>query len=210
MEIKQLDEKIFLYKKDKEIDFSLLIKEIENSESVENLWQISSLKNNLDTDFNNNKKVFYLDYDMISKLNIPFSVEVLGNTDFNTSSHTYESKKYILRNKLEAHCFDAIKDYINRFNISIKKTKKWSISITKEQTDFHHHLNKSNISHSYVVIVSLNNDLLGGEIQFENRIGQDKINMEIGDILIFPSGKEYSHRELSSFIDGKYYAVTYF
>jgi predicted 2-oxoglutarate/Fe(II)-dependent dioxygenase YbiX len=59
-------------------------------------------------------------------------------------------------------------------------------------------------------VFALNNDYTGGQIQFENRIGNDLISMSAGEILIYPSNENYKHKELPVTNGTKYTAIAYF
>lgn len=197
MEKKYLDEKIILYKKESSCNFVDLIYNIGNIESTRNVWQISSKNNVLDRDLIYNKKVFYLDY-------IKDQDEFLNN--FNKE---YNSNILKIKNEIITNSFYEILDYSKTFEIIIKKINKWTIFSQQFETDFHKNTDRDGGNEKYVVIVSLD-DKLGGEFEFENRVGKEKIHLSLGDVLIYPISDSYTHKEHSCFDGEKYYAVAYF
>jgi predicted 2-oxoglutarate/Fe(II)-dependent dioxygenase YbiX len=58
--------------------------------------------------------------------------------------------------------------------------------------------------------VVLNDNFSGGEFQFKDRVGNEKINLSFGDILIYPSNENYKYKELLVTSGIKYTAIAYF
>ena len=196
-----LDNYVVLYSNNKPTDFVELIEKIELQESNDPVWYFSALNNIDDTNHTINQKNI--------KLSIPDNL-------FSFISNSVSLKENILIKKnnlkyaLNSYAFSFLSDYINDYELLIKKIKNWDIYEQINETEFHYDKNRDGRKHSYTILVALNDDYTGGEIVFENRIGNDHISMSKGDVLIYPSSAQYMHKELKVTSGKKYMAISYF
>lgn len=200
--ITTLDNKIVLYYENKETDYVSLIENLCNKTINRNVWELSSNKNNQDTDLTLNNKIFYLPnfdnlFDWWRKSN---------NNIFDNGG----KEKGKLRNLLNENILPFIVEYIRRFGLEITEIKKWSICEDLNTNNFYSDVSRNEIQNNYTVIVFLNDNYTGGEVQFENRVGNDLIKIAKGGVLIYPSTEEYKHKHLPVTSGTKYVAVTYF
>lgn len=198
----QLDNKIFLYKNNTAPNFLLNLKYIEDILIDKNIWQISSKSNILDTDFTLNKQVIYLNTTLCN----PTTITDSGNE----GKKEYYNKIYNIKHTINSYAFNFIKDYVDDLELNIKGVQDWAICLQKEPNNFHNNLDRSGSKNKYTVVIALNSDYAGGEFYFENRVGNEPIKMEHGDVLIFPSNNEYRHKETEVISGNKYSAVAYF
>jgi hypothetical protein len=196
---KNLDDKIILYSSNTDINFLSCINDINEKKVEENIWQISSKNNNNETDITVDSKIFYLDNADKFLLNL--------NYNFLSSVDEEKAKFRILLNKNALPC---IIDYINKFELTVKTITNWTICKNITNENFHDDKNRKENIYNYTVVFALNNDYTGGQIQFENRIGNDLISMSAGEILIYPSNENYKHKELPVTNGTKYTAIAYF
>lgn len=200
--ITTLDDKIVLYYENNETDYVSLIENLCNKTINRNVWELSSNKNNQDTDLTLNNKIFYLPnfdnlFDWWRKSN---------NNIFDNGG----KEKGKLRNLLNQNILPFIVDYIHRFELEITEIKKWSICENLNSDNFYSDMSRNEIQNNYTVIVFLNDNYVGGEVQFENRVGNDITKITKGGVLIYPSTEEYKHKHLPVTSGTKYVAVTYF
>ena len=200
--ITTLDNKIVLYYENNETDYVSLIENLCNKTINRNVWELSSQKNNQDTDLTLNNKIFYLPnfdnlFDWWRKSN---------NNIFDNGG----KEKGKLRNLLNQNILPFIVDYIHRFELEITEIKKWSICENLNSDNFYSDVSRNEIQNNYTVIVFLNDNYVGGEVQFENRVGNDTTKITKGGVLIYPSTEEYKHKHLPVTSGTKYVAVTYF
>lgn len=192
-----LDNNIILYRG---IVSESLIEDIENLENMYssyNVWEKSSLgnlKNNRHTD---NNSVIYLPSGDVVITSDMINIEIL-------------EKLFDIRNIIQDYAFESIIDYKNHFDLSIKKQRFWTLVSQKEETIYHHDNDNDGDKYLYSIIVFLNNNYSGGEFYFKDRIGNEPIITYPGDILIYPTSKEYLHKENQVTFGTKYYAVSYF
>lgn len=196
-----LDNYVVLYSNNKPTDFVELIEKIELQESNDPVWYFSALNNINDTNHTINQKNI--------KLSIPDNL-------FSFISNSVSLKENILIKKnnlkyaLNSYAFSFLSDYINDYELLIKKIKNWDIYEQINETEFHYDKNRDGRKHSYTILIALNDDYTGGEIVFENRIGNEHISMSKGDVLIYPSNAQYMHKELKVTSGKKYMAISYF
>jgi hypothetical protein len=196
-----LDNFVILYSENNSKDFINYLNNLENQTSVDYLWGFSSLNNLSDTDHINNQKVLKL----LTADNLYYFV--------NNSISIKEEvliKKNNLKYELNNYSFTFLLDYINEYELSIKKIKNWTIYEQINETSFHYDQNRDGLKHSYTVLIALNDGYTGGEINFENRIGNENIKMARGDVLIYPSNNKYLHKELEVTSGNKYVAIAHF
>lgn len=200
--ITTLDDKIVLYYENKETDYVSLIENLCNKTINRNVWELSSNKNNQDTDLTLNNKIFYLpNFDNL------FNWWRKSNNNIFDNGGKEKSK---LRSLLNQNILPFIVDYIHRFELEITEIKKWSICENLNTNNFYSDVSRNEIQNNYTVIVFLNDNYTGGEVQFENRVGNDLIKIAKGGVLIYPSTEEYKHKHLPVTSGTKYVAVTYF
>ena len=200
--ITSLDDKIILYYENKETNYVSLIENLCNKTINRNVWELSSDKNNQDTNLTLNNKIFYLP-------NFDNLFDWWRKSDNNVFDNGGKEKGK-LRNLLNENVLPFIIDYIHRFELEITEIKKWSICENLNSNNFYSDLSRNEIQNNYTVIVFLNDNYVGGEVQFENRAGNDLIKIAKGGILIYPSTEEYKHKHLPVTSGTKYVAVTYF
>lgn len=200
--ITTLDDKIVLYYENKETDYVSLIENVCNKTINRNVWELSSNKNNQDTDLTLNNKIFYLP-----------NFDNLFNWWRKSNNNIFDNggkEKGKLRNLLNQNILPFIVEYIRRFELEITEIKKWSICEDLNTNNFYSDVSRNEIQNNYTVIVFLNDNYTGGEVQFENRVGNDLIKIAKGGVLIYPSTEEYKHKHLPVTSGTKYVAVTYF
>jgi len=200
--ITTLDDKIVLYYENKETDYVSLIENLCNKTINRNVWELSSNKNNQDTDLTLNNKIFYLP-----------NFDNLFNWWRKSNNNIFDNggkEKGKLRNLLNQNILPFIVEYIRRFDLEITEIKKWSICEDLNTDNFYSDVSRNEIQNNYTVIVFLNDNYTGGEVQFENRVGNDLIKIAKGGVLIYPSTEEYKHKHLPVTSGTKYVAVTYF
>jgi len=196
-----LDNFIVLYSKNENIDFVTFLQEIEDEKSTSNLWEISSLNNISDTDHIVNQKI----------INLPTSDKLASFVNNSVSMEEGQViKKNNLKYKLNNYTFPFLLDYIENYELSIKKIKPWIVCEQIDGSDFHSDINRDGLKHSYTVVVALNDGYIGGEVYFENRVGNDPIKLLQGDVLIYPSNNKYRHKESQVISGTKYTAISYF
>lgn len=192
-----LDENIILYKKDFNVDLYNIILSLSNIESAQNIWEIA-YSNNL----SNTKHI----YDK-SIINLPTGdflfPESLNNLPF-------VKEMFNIKNILTDHVFECIIDYSQHYELILKKIKNWTLSKQNSGTISHDDMNMDGNRHNFSILVCINNNFDGGDIVFENRIGNESITMSVGDILIYPSNSKYNHYELDIVSGTKYTAISYF
>jgi hypothetical protein len=196
-----LDNYVVLYSDNKTTDFVELIEKIELQESNDPVWYFSAPNNIDDTNHTINQKNI--------KLSIPDNLFSFISNSVSLSENTF-IKKNNLKYALNSYAFLFLSDYINDYELSIKKIKNWDIYEQINETEFHYDKNRDGRKHSYTIIIALNDGYTGGEIVFENRIGNEHISMSKGDVLIYPSNAQYMHKELKVTSGKKYMAISYF
>lgn len=196
-----LDNYVVLYSNNKTADFVELIEKIELQESNDPVWYFSAPNNIDDTNHTINQKNI--------KLSIPDNLFPFISNSVSLKENTF-IKKNNLKYALNSYAFLFLSDYINDYELSIKKIKNWDIYEQINETEFHYDKNRDGRKHSYTIIIALNDGYTGGEIVFENRIGNEHISMSKGDVLIYPSNAQYMHKELKVTSGKKYMAISYF
>ena len=196
-----LDNYVILYSENKSFDFLELIDKINNELCARNIWEISSANNINQTNHTNSEKVINLNIadNLFSFINDPASI--------------FEKvilKKNNLKYLLNKYSFDFILDYLKEYEKTIKKVKNWTVCENYYGTDFHDDENKNGLKHSHTIVICLDSEYEGGEFQFKNRIGNEKIKMMPGDVLIYPSNSDYQHKENPVLSGKKYTATAYF
>lgn len=196
-----LDNYVVLYSENKKENFLDYLKEINLQEHVSPPWAFSSFTNINNTNHVNNQKVLTL----TTADNIFYFINNLVSL-----KEQMRLKKNNLKYKLNEYAFTFLFDYIKEYELSIKKIKKWSIYEQISETDFHDDKSKDGLRHSYTILICLDSEYSGGEIIFKDRVGNEKISMSQGDVLIYPSGPEYMHKELEVTAGNKYVAIAHF
>lgn len=196
-----LDNFVILYSENNSKDFIDYLNKLENQESTDNLWGFSSSKNINYTDHTIDQKIL--------KLNIEDNLFPFINNEVSIKEEMFV-KKNNLKYELNSYSFPFLFDYINEHELSIKKIKNWYIYEQINETNFHYDQNRDGLKHSYTILIALNDGYDGGEINFENRVGNENIKMSQGDVLIYPSNNKYLHKELKVTSGNKYVAIAYF
>ncbi len=196
----QLDDKIFLYKGNLQEDLLSHVSALESFLTYKNVWEISSKNNLNDTDLTINKPVLYL---KTRTFNFADLLSV------NNPQIQYNKELFKLKYKVDRYAFPFIKDYVDLLEVEIFGAKDWTVYSQKEETSFHDDIDRDGSKNKYTIIVALNDDYVGGEFLFKDRIGNDKIKLSYGDVLIYPSGYDYLHKEMEVTNGIKYCAVSY-
>lgn len=196
-----LDNFVILYSENDSKNFMEYLNKLENQVSIDNLWGFSSSKNINYTDHTIGQKILKLNIadNLFSFINNLVSIE-----------EEMLIKKNNLKYELNSYSFPFLLDYINEYELSIKKIKNWDIYEQINETNFHYDQNRDGLKHSYTILIALNDGYDGGEITFENRVGNESIKMSQGDVLIYPSNNKYLHKELKVTSGNKYVAIAYF
>ena len=193
-----LDNFVILYSENNSKDFINYLNNLENQTSVDYLWGFSSSKNINYTDHTIGQKIL--------RMNIPDNLFSFINNLVSIEEEVL-IKKNNLKYELNSYSFPFLLNYINEYELSIKKIKNWDIYEQINETNFHYDQNRDGLKHSYTILIALND---GGEITFENRVGNENIKMSQGDVLIYPSNNKYLHKELKVTSGNKYVAIAYF
>ena len=199
---KQLDSDIFLYKNNNAPNFLLNLENIESAAIDANVWEISSKSNIKDTDFTLNKQVFYL------KSGTYRLEKIINNNNLEEIKYYYETCR--LRGLVNSYAFNFIKDYVDSLELKIKGVKDWAMCLQKESNIFHNNLDRDGSKNRYTIVIGLNSDYIGGEFYFKDRLGNEPVRIEQGDVLIFPSSNQYQHKEEEVISGKKYCLVGYF
>lgn len=119
------------------------------------------------------------------------------------------SKKNLNR-KIDMYLSKFILDFVSKTNIKIKEREAWEIlryekdqSVTWHSDDGEPHPSK--ISFVYYI----NDDYLGGEIQFKDQFNSVPIKPDKDSLIIFPSSIEYIHRVLPVSEGTKYSVISF-
>lgn len=196
-----LDNFVILYSENDSKNFIDYLNKLENQVSIDNLWGFSSSKNINYTDHTIGQKIL--------KLNIADNLFSFINNLVSIEEEVL-IKKNNLKYELNSYSFPFLLDYINEYELLIKKIKNWDIYEQINETNFHYDQNRDGLKHSYTILIALNDGYDGGEITFENRVGNQNIKMSQGDVLIYPSNNKYLHKELKVTSGNKYVAIAYF
>ena len=196
-----LDNFVILYSENDNKNFIDYLNDLENQVSVNNLWSFCSSKNINYTDHTNSQKILTTDIadNLFSFINDLVSIE-----------EEMLVKKNNLKYELNNYSFPFLFDYINEYELSIKKIKNWNIYEQINESIFHYDQHRDGSKHSYTILIALNDGYTGGEIVFENRIGNEDVKMAKGDVLIYPSSSKYLHKELAVTSGNKYVAIAHF
>lgn len=195
-----LDNNIFFYNGSSNINFVSHLNEVESLPIDKNIWEISCKTNILDTDFTLDKKVLYLG---------AYKNNIVINKISNSFYEYYRkiiNLKYIINN----YAFDFIKDYTSELQISTPGINDWTICIQDKETAFHSNIDRHGSKKRNTIVIGLNENFIGGDFYFKDRIGNDPVRVSHGNVLIFPSNKNYEHMESEVLSGIKYSAVGYF
>lgn len=139
-------------------------------------------------------------------------INPVRNTD--TISITTNANRDEHFNKLNDRCKDLIKtvvdSYKNTFNISesIIDEEKYSLLRYEPGQYYHEHYDGGTESARVIsVLIYLNSDYTGGEIEFINF--KEKIKPKAGTVILFPSGYAYRHIAHPVISGTKYVIVTW-
>lgn len=206
----QLDSDITLYKNNTMFDFFTIMADLENSDCSENIWQISSKKNINNTNLTDFSEIFTIEDTRVFLK----SQRKIRNTSiyFNLigKQSQLHTKKIKLESLLNSFAFPFIIDYLTTTEQKIQTIKPWTICKNIKASEFTHDKSRNNLPHSNTIIVCLNGEYSGGEIQFNNRVGNDLITLNEGDVIIYPSDSEWSHKFYPVTSGNQYLAIAYF
>lgn len=187
MNIKKLDSEIILYQNNTLPDVINLIEEINIKQSQDNVWQIASNYNTNNTNIVTNSEILYLN-----------------------PGDSFLSEKREISELLNEYSLPFILNYLSDLELSIKSIKPWTICKNIKNYEFHSGETKNNIKHQYCVIIFLNDQYIGGGLHFKDRIGNELVTFNTGDVIIYPSNEEYLHRTFPITDGTQYVAITYF
>jgi hypothetical protein len=206
----QLDTDIFLYKNNEMFDFFTILKDLENLDCAENMWQISSKKNINNTNLTDSSEIFTIE-DTRVFLNSQKKI-TSKSPYFNLmkAQSKFHIKKLKLESALDSFAIQFILDYLKTAEQKIQTIKPWTICKNIKASEFVDDQNKNGILHKNTIIISLNSGYSGGEIQFKDRVGNDLVTIDEGDVIIYPSGSEWSHKFYPVTAGDQYLAIAYF
>jgi hypothetical protein len=187
MNIKKLDSEITLYEKNTLSGAIEILEEINRKQSQDNIWQIAS---------NNN----------INNTNIAVNSEIL----YLTAGDSFLNEKRKLSELLNEYSLPFILHYLSDLELSIKSIKPWTICKNIKNHEFHSDETKNKTKHQRCIIVFLNDEYAGGGLHFKDRIGNESITFNTGDVIIYPSNEEHIHKALPITEGTQYVAITYF
>lgn len=196
-----LDNFVILYSENNNKNFIDYLNKLEDQVSLENLWEFCSLNNINNTGHTINQKIL--------KLDIPDRISSFTSNLISTEEELL-IKKNNLKYELNNYSFSFLFDYINEYELLIKKIKNWNIYEQINESDFHYDQNRNGAKHSYTILIVLNDGYVGGDIVFKDRIGNENVKMAKGDVLIYPSNNKYLHKELAVTSGNKYVAIAHF
>lgn len=192
-----LDSKVFLYKNNIDNELINAIEKINTIESIHNVWEVASYGNIKNNEHVYEKKI----------INLP-----VGNVLYPVALNMTKINDHIfnIKNMLEDLFLPCILDYAYNNDIKIKKHKHFTVCAQDTNSLIHNDLDKDGDKYSTAALMLINDDFVGGDLYFENRIGNQSIKMHAGDIIIYPTNSQYPHYE-SPITDGiKYTAISYF
>lgn len=149
------------------------------------------------------KKIF-LDY------NKDYKHATINNHDYDTSlrsctvfslyptkdeSLEYNSAKRVLNKKIDSYLFKCISHFIKSTGIKVKEREPWEILRYEESQKLTWH-SDDGASHPATVsfVYYINDDYVGGELEFKNKLGGATIKPEKDSLIVFPSNIDYIHR----------------
>jgi hypothetical protein len=210
MNTTQLDTDILLYKNNSMFDFFTILQDLESSDCAENIWQISSQKNINSTNLTDSSETFTIRDTRVflkSQIKIQPHSPYFNLTDKQSSLHI---KKLKLENTLNSFAFPFILNYLTIKEQKIKTIKQWTICKNIKVSEFIDDQSRNDLLHNNTIIICLNGEFSGGEVQFKNRIGNDLITLNEGDVIIYPSGSEWPHKFYPVTAGNQYLAIAYF
>jgi hypothetical protein len=206
----QLDADILLYKNNTMFDFFTILKDLEDSDCAENIWQISSKKNINNTNLTDSSEIFIIQDTRIflqSQRKIRSKSSYFNLTNKQSEFHI---KKLKLESTLNSFAFPFIIDYLEVMEQKVSTIKQWTICKNIKVSEFIDDQSRNNTPHNYTIIICLNGEYSGGEIQFKDRVGNDLITLNEGDVIIYPSGSEWPHKFYPVTAGNQYLAIAYF
>jgi len=210
----QLDTNILLYKNNSMFDFFTILKDLENSDCAENIWEISSQKNINNTSLTDSSETFtikdtrvFLKSQKKIRNKAPFFDPYFDLISIQSEFHI---KKLKLESVLNSFAFPFIVDYLKTEEQTAQTIKPWTICKNIKALEFIDDQSRKNTLHKNTIIICLNGDYSGGEIQFKDRVGNDPIILDEGDVIIYPSGSEWSHKFYPITTGSQYLAIAYF
>jgi|APGre2960657468_1045069.scaffolds.fasta_scaffold07346_6 hypothetical protein len=210
MNTTQLDTDILLYKNNSMFDFFTILQDLESSDCAENIWQISSQKNINSTNLTDSSETFTIRDTRVflkSQIKIQPHSPYFNLTDKQSSLHI---KKLKLENTLNSFAFPFILNYLTIKEQKIKTIKQWTICKNIKASEFIDDQSRNDLLHNNTIIICLNGGYSGGEIQFKDRVGNDPITLNEGDVIIYPSGSDWSHKFYPITTGSQYLAIAYF
>jgi hypothetical protein len=206
----QLDNNILLYKNNTMFDFFTILEDLENSDCAENVWQISSKKNINSTNLIDFSEIFTIEDTRVFLK----SQRKIRNTspyfDLIGKQSQFHTKKLKLESTLNSFALKFIIDYLQITEQKIQTIKSWTICKNIKASEFIDDQSRNNTPHNYTIIICLNGEYSGGEIQFKDRVGNDLITLNEGDVIIYPSGSEWPHKFYPVTAGDQYLAIAYF
>jgi hypothetical protein len=192
MIVEKLDDYIYVYKNVMD-------------EQVDIIEELSYIFNTYDKDFlpatiNNH------DYNTSLRSCTVFSLFCEALTD----SKEYRESKYFLDKKISERLSKSIFHYIKNTGIKIKEREPWEILKYSETQDLTWHSDNGDPHPCTLSFVYyFNDDYVGGEIQFKDKIGSTAYKPEANSLIIFPSSIDFVHRVLPIQFGTKYAAISF-
>ncbi len=206
----QLDNDILLYKNNTMFDFLTILTDLENSDCTENMWQISSKKNINNTNLTDYSEVFTIQDTRVFLKSQRKIRDTSIYFDLIGKQSKFHIKKLKLESSLNLFGFQFISDYLETAEKKVKTIKSWTICKNIKASEFIDDQSRNNTPHNYTIIICLNGEYSGGEIQFKDRVGNDLIKLNEGDVIIYPSGSEWPHKFYPVTAGDQYLAIAYF
>lgn len=210
----QLDADIFLYKNNSMFDFFTILADLENSDCAENIWEISSQKNMDNTNLTDSSEIFtikdtrvFLKSQKKIRNKAPFFDPYF---DLINKQSDFHIKKLKLESALNSFALPFIIDYLKIKEQTAQMIKPWNICKNIKASEFVDDQSRKNTLHKNTMIICLSGEYSGGKIQFQDRVGNDLINLDEGDVIIYPSGSQWLHRFTPVTEGSQYLAITYF
>jgi hypothetical protein len=102
-----------------------------------------------------------------------------------------------------------ISDFIQKTGLEINEQEDWEIVRYYESQNIRWHCDNESHPCSVSLVIYINDDYQGGEIEFRDFFPGRKVKAESGSLLIFPSGLNYIHK-VNPVTSGVKYALVSF
>jgi hypothetical protein len=206
----ELDKNILLYKNNTIFNFLTILEDLENLNCAENIWQISSKKNLNNTNLTDSSEIFNIHDTRVFLKSQRKITKKSPYFDLIDKQSEFNIKKLKLESALNSFAFEFIVDYLKITEQKIQTIKAWTICKNIKASEFVDSQSRNDELHNNTIIICLNSGYSGGEIQFKDRVGNDLITLDEGDVIIYPSVIEWSHKFYPVTLGNQYLAIAYF